>query len=185
MNDAGNALLTPAPDFGAPLELLHACHGRIEAQCATLLKLPGHLQRYGCDPQAQQAATAVLRYFSSAALHHHEDEEQDLFPVIRQVAEAAGQSRILTLLDNLLEQHRDLENAWRALAPWLEAVARGEAVDAAAPSVTVLAGLYQAHIRHEETELLPYCRSVLQPPQLADLGRRMAWRRGVAWNNGN
>jgi hemerythrin-like domain-containing protein len=182
MSVSNKSLLTPAPDFSTPLELLHACHGRIEAQCETLLKLPGHLHQHGSDTQAQQAATAVLRYFSSAAQHHHEDEEQDMFPAIRQLATAQGRAQMLALLDNLIAQHRDMATAWGALAPWLEKIARGEAVDAGAMPVAPMVNLYRAHIRHEETELLPYCRSVLQSAQLAELGRRMAHRRGVAWD---
>jgi hemerythrin-like domain-containing protein len=178
-------LLTPAPDFSAPLELLHACHGRIEAQCETLLKLPAHIHAYGSDKAAQQAAAAVLKYFSTAALHHHEDEEQDLFPMVRLLAKADGRSQTLALLDNLIAQHRDMEIAWRTLAPWLERIAQGEPVDAVALPIAPLVSLYRAHIRHEESELLPYCRSVLKPDQLAELERSMAHRRGVSWDMGN
>ena len=38
----------PAPGFDEPLEMLHACHGRIQAQLATLEKLVPHLAREGC-----------------------------------------------------------------------------------------------------------------------------------------
>lgn len=179
MNMTANALLTPAPDFSTPLELLHACHGRIQAQCATLLKLPGHLERHGADMQAQQAAGAILRYFMTAAPHHHEDEEADLFPLIRTHAEAAGNGRVTVLLDNLLAQHRDMEAAWRDLQPWLEALARGELQPYATERLEKFAGLYLAHIQHEEQGLLPYARATLTPAQLATLGQRMAQRRGV------
>ncbi len=175
----GDTLLTPAPDFSTPLEMLHACHGRIEAQCATLLKLIEHVSSHGADTQAMQAATAVLRYFTTAAHHHHEDEEQDLFPQVRAIAVAGGNPRVTRLLDNLAAQHRDMEAAWQALAPWLEALARGESPAFDAARVTTFVALYQAHIDQEEQGLLPYCRATLTPEQQATLGASMARRRGV------
>jgi ATP phosphoribosyltransferase regulatory subunit HisZ len=42
----------PAVGFEVPLEMLAACHGRVEAQCATLRRLVGHLARHGADRQA-------------------------------------------------------------------------------------------------------------------------------------
>jgi hypothetical protein len=51
-----------------------------QTACETLLRLVTHLQTHGADRPAQEAASAVMRYFDTAARHHHEDEEQDLFP---------------------------------------------------------------------------------------------------------
>ena len=164
----------PAPDFSQPLDLLHACHGRIEKQCATMLKLADHLARHGCDVQARQAAQAVLKYFASAAVHHHEDEEYGLFPMLR---EKGG--KLCALADNLTRQHRDLEAAWRAVAPWLEVVARGEDAPCDPAELDRLVVLYRRHIELEETELLPRCREILDTAQLESLGRSMAARRGV------
>jgi hypothetical protein len=72
----------PAVGFEVPLEMLAACHGRVQHQCETLLRLVAHLQAHGADRPAQEAASAVMRYFDTAARHHHEDEEQDLFPAL-------------------------------------------------------------------------------------------------------
>jgi iron-sulfur cluster repair protein YtfE (RIC family) len=72
----------PAVGFEVPLEMLAACHGRVQHQCETLLRLVTHLQTHGADRPAQEAASAVMRYFDTAARHHHEDEEQDLFPAL-------------------------------------------------------------------------------------------------------
>ncbi|MFZ2542210.1 MAG: hypothetical protein WAW75_10645 [Gallionella sp.] len=38
-----------AQGFDNPLEMLHACHGKILRQCITLEKLATHLTRNGCD----------------------------------------------------------------------------------------------------------------------------------------
>ena len=55
----------PAAGFEVPLEMLAACHGRVEAQCATLRRLVAHLAAHGADEQARDAARAVMRYFDS------------------------------------------------------------------------------------------------------------------------
>ena len=62
--------------------MLAACHGRVEKQCQALERLQTHLPVHGSDLQAQEAASAIMRYFDTAARHHHEDEEQDLFPAL-------------------------------------------------------------------------------------------------------
>jgi hemerythrin-like domain-containing protein len=172
-------LLTPAPDFSEPLELLHACHGRIEQQCATLLRLPEHLAQFGSDAQAQQAAERVSRYFSSAGQYHHEDEEQDLFPLLRQAAINSDEQHILSLLDNLVAQHGDMFEAWQTLQPYLAEISRGGAVTPEALPVARFVELYRRHIALEEADMLPYARQALSPLQLQTLGKNMAARRGV------
>ena len=71
-----------AAGFEVPLEMLAACHLRVQSQCATLLRLVPHMAAHGSDRPAQEAAAAVMRYFDTSARHHHEDEEQDLFPAL-------------------------------------------------------------------------------------------------------
>jgi hemerythrin-like domain-containing protein len=110
---------TPAPSFDDPLAMLRACHGRIQAQCATLRKLQAHLPTHGCDTQVQQAAQAVLRYFDTAGQHHHEDEEHDLFPRLR----ATGNAKATALITRLLAEHETMTAAWQRLRPQLLALA--------------------------------------------------------------
>ena len=45
----------PAPSFDEPLEMLSACHERIEAQLATLERLCEHLAAQGNDTEARSA----------------------------------------------------------------------------------------------------------------------------------
>jgi len=85
----------PAAGFEVPLEMLSACHGRIEQQCSTLRRLQSHLLAHGADDQARVAAAAVMRYFDLAARQHHEDEERDLFPALLE-SMAAGVPVIAT-----------------------------------------------------------------------------------------
>ena len=66
----------PAAGFEAPLEMLSACHGRVESQCQTLLRLPPHLAANGPDQAAREAAQNIMRYFDTSARNHHADEEE-------------------------------------------------------------------------------------------------------------
>ena len=72
----------PTAGFEVPLEMLSACHHRIERQCATLRRLVDHLATHGPDQQARDAAAGVMRYFDTAGRDHHADEEEDLFPAL-------------------------------------------------------------------------------------------------------
>jgi len=70
--------------FDDPLEMLLACHRRIERQLQTLERLQVHLEVNGVDAEASAAAQAILRYFTRSAENHHEDEEKDLFPLLEE-----------------------------------------------------------------------------------------------------
>ncbi len=105
--------------FDSPLEMLLACHGKIQTQCATLHKLLLHLPSHGCDTQARQAAQAILRYFDTAGQNHHDDEEQDLFPPLL----ATPNTEVHELIARLLDEHKVLDAAWQQLRPLLLAIA--------------------------------------------------------------
>lgn len=163
----------PAPSFDAPLDMLQACHGRIQAQCATLKKLLLHLPSQGADAQAQQAATNILRYFESAGVYHHQDEEQDLFPLLL----AANSTEANHLITRLLAEHQSMEAAWHVLRPLLRGVMTGSlnAFDNA-PAERFIE-LYDRHIALENGHLLPLAKQLLTAEQQLQLGRNMAARR--------
>mgnify|MGYP001106015750 CR=1 FL=1 len=52
--------VAPAAGTEAPLEMLAACHGRVQRQCATLKRLVAHVTAHGADAQAQSAASGVM-----------------------------------------------------------------------------------------------------------------------------
>lgn len=168
----------PAVGFEVPLEMLSACHGRVEDQCATLRRLVSHVAAHGADLAARQAAAGVMRYFDIAAPHHHADEETDLFPALR----AAGATEsLMHLMDDLTADHRQLEQHWAGLHAALDALAAGQVPDASwAAEVERYAALYEAHIAREEADLLPAARQCLQADALDVVGRAMRQRRGVA-----
>ena len=166
-------------DFDHPLQMLEACHDRIAAQCETLRGLATHLPAHGCDAQAQQVASNVMRYFDGAGRHHHEDEEEDLFP--RMIAAAHGQNaeRVALLISELRREHRDMEQMWDGIRDTLEKIAHGENTPLAEIEVNRFCTLYHAHIAIEEADLIPLAAMLLGEDDLSQLGRAMAARRGV------
>jgi hemerythrin-like domain-containing protein len=168
-----------AANFDHPLEMLEACHGRIRAQCATLRQLAQHLPRNGCDAQAQQAASNVMRYFDSAARHHQEDEEEDLFPHLIASAKVEERDRAAQLIGRLQREHHDLERMWLRIREPLESIAHGEEAPLDAADIEHFCSVYDEHMALEEQNLMPLAERVLDQVALVALGRSMARRRGV------
>ncbi len=170
----------PAVGFEVPLEMLSACHARIEGQCATLHRLVRHLARHGAGDQARAAAAGVMRYFDTAAGQHHADEEQDLFPALLEAMAGSDAVCLRELTAVLVAEHRRLEAHWRAVRAALAPLAAGAAVALlGADDVDAFVGLYQRHIEREEQELLPLAARLLGDDQIARIGRAMRERRGV------
>lgn len=172
-------LIHAAPDFSNPLDLLSACHGRIEAQCATLLRLPEHLRQHGIDDQARQAAVKILKYFNSAGKHHHEDEEKDLFPLLDQIATTEDCANPLKLIAELRNEHQTMELAWQELADVLDKIVTNQRVNPDELPVAHFVGLYRSHMAKEDQALFIYARQKLSVQQLSTLGHNMAERRNV------
>lgn len=171
-----------APTVGteAPLEMLSACHGRIEAQCATLRRLVPHLLVHGVDEEARTAATRVMHYFDTAAMHHHADEEDELFPALIESMAGSDAICLREMIDGLKADHRALEACWRHLRGILERIAAGEQESSlVADDVEALAVRYARHIEYEEKELLPMAARLLSDEDLARVGRAMRERRGI------
>jgi len=169
----------PAAGFDQPLEMLAACHRRLERQCATLVRLARHLATAGSDAEARAAAAGILRYFDTAAAHHHADEEEDLFPALRESMAASDAVCLREITDGLAADHDALEAQWRRLRPVLEQVAAGEAASLPAADVSSFVEAYQRHIGREEHELLPMAARLLSDESLASIGQAMRLRRGI------
>src|SRR4051812_31090913 len=106
---------SPAAGPGEPMEMLAACHERLVRTCATLRRLALYTSECGSDVQAQDAATAVMRYFDTAAVNHHADEEADLFPALLEAMAGSDAVCIRELTQSLAADHRLLEDAWQKL----------------------------------------------------------------------
>lgn len=174
-----SSLIPVAPGFETPLEMLEACHERLDAQLQTLGRLVDWLDSHGPDRDAVQAATNVMRYFDTAAVNHHLDEEQDLMPTL--LARVGGEERIRlqALVDWLLDDHQRLFFAWRDMRDTLEPLSRGENVTLTAERVERFAELYRQHIAREEGELLPWAQALLNDDDVVRLGGSMSARRSA------
>lgn len=170
---------TPAAGFEVPLQMLSACHGRVERQCQTLLRLVPYLAANGPDQAAREAAQNVMRYFDTSARHHHADEEEDLFPALLRSAPDAELARLRALIDVLLGQHRELERIWGKLRSKLEDIGLETKPGLDADEVGRMVELYRSHIAREESELLPLAARLLGDTQLDTVGRAMRLRRGI------
>ncbi len=171
---------SPAVGFEVPLEMLAACHGRIQDRCDTLRRLVPHLTRHGADGPARDAAAAVIRYFETAARDHHADEEADLFPALLESVAGADPVCIRELTRLLIDEHRELERAWARLKPALDRVVGGDAGALDADDVAAFVTRHERHITREDEELLPMARRLLGDQELDRIGSAMRARRGVA-----
>ena len=165
---------TPAAGTEAPLEMLSACHSRVERQCATLRRLVVHLAAHGADQQARTAATNVMRYFDTSARDHHADEEEDLFPALIESMAGSDAVCVREMIEGLKADHRALEAAWRRLRGVLEKIAAGESLPLVPDDVEALVGVYERHIMREECELLPMAVRLLGEEDLARSAARCA-----------
>ena len=169
----------PSAGFEAPLEMLSACHHRIERQCATLRRLAPHLAAHGADVEARTAAAGVLRYFETSGQQHHTDEEEDLFPALIESMAGSDAVCLRALTDRLTADHRELDAHWRRVRTALIRVVAGDGGALPAPDVDALVGLYAQHIECEERELLPMAARLLSDDALQQIGRAMRERRGI------
>ncbi|VTU44868.1 hemerythrin domain-containing protein [Variovorax sp. RA8] len=169
----------PVGGFEVPLEMLTACHARIERQCATLRRLVPHLASHGADEDARTAAANVMRYFDTAARHHHEDEEEDLFPALIESMAGSDPVCLREMTQGLAAEHRELEARWQQVRVVLEQIAAGHTVPLRSEDVEALVGLYERHMECEERELLPMAARLLNDDDLERIGRAMRKRREI------
>ncbi|MEY4765364.1 MAG: hypothetical protein RI907_2037 [Pseudomonadota bacterium] len=160
------------PRIDDPMALLNACHDKVRHFSKLAQRLRDHVAAHGCDRQAREAATAVLRYFNLAAPLHHQDEDLDLYPALL----ALGDDALTQQVERLSAQHGPLHEQWVALRPWLEALASGATPVAPAPDVDAFAQGYRAHAQAEEQLLYPHA-SRLSATQLCALADTMSQRR--------
>ncbi len=166
-----------AAGFDAPLELLQACHGRLEQQCATLERLLYHIGRHGGGAAAGRAAAGILKYFRQAAPLHHQDEEENLFPLL--FARLDREHAALADLPALLKtQHRALDALWTQLEGDLETLAHGQGARLPAALVEDFIVRNRAHLDLENSRILPAARRLLTAADLAEFGEAMRVRRG-------
>ncbi len=176
---------TPAAGFDQPLELWLACHDRVRRMCTLLQRLLEHVRSGGADEKAGITAASIRRYFDEAAPRHHEDEEIDLFPRLLQrlegltASEAAGARNAIALLQ---DDHRELGRLWSILRDALAAIEAGDAGALDEAVVALFVARYRSHCEVEDTVIAAALRRALSPEELDAVGRAMAQRRGIDWD---
>ena len=179
MNTPFPGFSTPSAGPEAPLEMLSVCHDRMARQFATLRRMVPHLALHGADQEARTAAANVMRYFDTSAINHHRDEEVDLFPALIESMAGSDAVCLHEMTEGLTLDHRALEAQWQRLRITLAQIAAGESAVLASDDVEAFVGLYERHIKREDTELLPMAARLLSDEALAEIGRAMRERRGI------
>jgi len=182
--NARPSLFDAAVGFDDPLEMLLACHRRIERQLATLEKLRAHVDAHGVDAEASTAAQEILRYFLKAAEDHHDDEEKDLFPLLEErIPAGTEKARFKALRETLEGGHRDVRERWSRLRRPLEGIADGLPRGLQGNEVRAFIDAYKGHIALEESALQELFDRWVDAGDRATLGKSMRERRsdlGVA-----
>ncbi len=157
-----NVLLSPERyevDTDAPLRNFNHCHVGILHQMDRLSSLPDLL---GPAMLAQRIARQAVDYFHLGMHAHHQEEEKELFPAVQHSAQA-GEERLLVdqLVENLIDEHRNLEHLWAELEPALKKVAKGQEAPLNMPQLESLVRRYTAHADSEERVFLPLAEKIL------------------------
>lgn len=175
-----DTLFASAPGFDQPLAVLKHCHDRIRKQLSTLEKLPPHLAAYGADADAQQAASAIKRYFNQAAPLHHEDEEMDLLPMLEVTARDEDAKLLADLMPAILKEHVQMNALWQLLDKQLEGIASGASSKLAGDEVRQFCEIYTQHMLTEESHIAPMAKRLFSETQMGKLGNAMQQRRGIS-----
>jgi pyridoxamine 5'-phosphate oxidase len=172
---------TPATGFDQPIEMWLACHERMLRMIALLVRLREHVAAEGASESAAVTAASIMRYFDEAAPRHHEDEEIDLFPRVQLRLKGAARGKIISTIDVLQDEHELLNSAWTELRPALIAIESGAGNQLDDDATTLFVKRYRQHVEQENEVLAPAFQRAFDQPELEAIGRSMAERRGVNW----
>ena len=169
--------------FANPIGLLSDCHRRIERFLQALLTVATQVAGGSLEAEHRRALEAALKYFREAAPKHSADEEEDLFPMLRKLANPCIPA-VLTDLDRLEAEHTTAEAWHREVEELGERWVRQNFLppeNAARLKILLmsLSDLYRVHIASEEERVFPAAKAELAESELQAIGRRMALRRGV------
>jgi len=174
---------TPGAGFDQPVEMWLACHERVQRFAALLSRLAEHLRGQGADEDAQVTAASIRRYFNEAAPRHHEDEEVDMFPRLRERLDPTQDSTVLDVLEQVEADHLEMAGLWKRLDETLAVISRGKALALEQSLIDRFATMYRHHIDAEERVILPALKKALSKHDWQAVGRAMAERRGLDWED--
>ena len=163
-----------SPNGGSPLDRLSTWHRLGERQFDVMRWLAAG--DAGPPTAVRNTAQGVLRYFDLSVTVHHRDEEDDLHPALVESVPGSDAVCLREMAETAMLAHRAIEDAWRAVRPAFVALSRGEPATLAPAAVDALVAHCQANFRHEDLELLPTARRLLDDAALAQLRARFDQR---------
>jgi hemerythrin-like domain-containing protein len=182
-------------DFDNPLGLLSDCHRRIEKFLEQIIRVCETARGGALNDNQREALQVALRYFRQAAPLHTADEENSLFPRLRERAEngdSKAQSALavsaLAVIERLEADHDAADERHAVIDElglrWLEnnALSAQDATELEGETRNLRA-FYAAHIAVEDNELFPLAGKVLADDTTETIGREMASRRGLDFDN--
>lgn len=167
----------PSPDSQAPLADFSQAHAGIMDRLKTLQEMPALIEP---AQRLRDLADDLARFFQEVVLEHHKEEERELFPaVLASAREGEERARIKRLVDQLTDEHRDVEAKWKRLRPHILKLARGQAAEVDPVVISNLVKQYERHARFEEAEFLPLAHAILgrNPNHLSALALSLHMRR--------
>jgi len=164
--------------FRDPLALLRDDYGRQLRLCNLLDAFTEKLEAEPVKP----LASALLAYLKDDLPLDGEDKEKDLLPALERRCEADdGLEEIRRQLAREHELNSDLA---AFMVDDLEALADGRSLTnpvRLVNNVREFSETQRQHVSWEDRVLLPLARQRLTPEDLAEIGRSMAARRGIAY----
>jgi hemerythrin-like domain-containing protein len=146
-----------------------------------LVKVANRARGASLDSEQRRALTIALDYFERAAPRHTLDEEESLFPRLRAHDEARSELEAIEKLhsDHTVadEMHRQVHSLARL---WLDEGELSEKnTHRLVEMLKELSSLYERHINVEDSQLFPKAARVLGRGEIEAIGREMASRRGI------
>jgi hemerythrin-like domain-containing protein len=164
-------------DFKQPLTVIETDHATQLAICDVLDRIIQN-PRHGA---AEQEIKAVHEYLCTQMPHHIADEEEDLFPLLRRSAAADGE--LEKILGQLHREHHLDQRLDADLRRDLNCLICGQPfADPVRFLMTAFAfgETQRRHLAWENAVVVSRARKYLTMANQAELGRRMAKRRGIA-----
>lgn len=168
----------PDSGFDDPIGMLIDCHRRIERFLNILVVVADRARGRALNGEETEAVQAALHYFCVGGQRHNADEEESLFPRLR--AECSAEE--LEELSGLESDHQAANALHQEVdslyAEWIENQRLGREKEQGLSSATVrLKGLYEQHIRTEESQVFPRAKAALSGDTVAAIGKEFEARR--------
>lgn len=161
-----------------PIDYLYADHYRQRTMWAMLDALVVD----PCSRAAPRSSAVLLTYLERDLPRHIADEEEDLFPRLK--ARALPEDGVADVLALLSEEHVEAGRLLPPLVAALRLLAAGAPLAderAFARDATLFAAAQRRHQAWENRIVMPVARKRLTRDDLAEIGRNMAARRGIAF----